>query len=322
MSDPVADTATTTAAPVKTGAPEKSTPVSSAGKSTGAGTSGAGKASSPAGAPRFFGEHSNEDGTFKQGWTTPLAEKFPRLANTAQRYKTEGEFFQGLDNALGLIGKKTPVTSGYPKEGASAEEVSAFRAEAGVPHSPQEYLLRPEALPDGVEWDEAMGEKFSELMHAHHIPAVAAQALVAAHLESVVDQQEGLRTSLSSVMEEMVKKTTAEFQREWGVDYEARHEANNDFISARMKPEDLANPALRVALSNPALIRIIDEARRASRETRLPGMKNGAAVASLSARQQGLEIMKQNPDWRRDSSLVRKVNDLYAQDAAARNRRR
>lgn len=268
----------------------------------------------------IFGDNVQQDGAFKEGWTSSLAEKFPRVANTAMRYKTEADFLQGLDHALGLVGKKTSGVS-YPKEGATAEEIQAFRTESGVPSRAEEYNLKPETLPDGVAWDEATGKQFAELMHAHHIPVNAGKALVEAHLQTVAQQTAVETQARSAKLSELVQKTTAEFQREWGVNYQDRFNSNNDFIGARFTSEEMADPALQVAFSHPAVVRMVDEARRASREAPLPGASNSAAIGSMGTRQQALEIMKSNPQWRKDPDTVRRVNDLYAQDAQAQKRR-
>lgn len=267
----------------------------------------------------LFGEHVHKDGKFVEGWTSALAEKFPRLANTAMRYGSEGDFLQGIDNALGLIGKKTAGVS-YPKAGASPEEVAAFRADAGVPGRAEEYNLKPEQLPAGVAWDEASGKQFAELMHANHIPAAAAKALVEAHLQTLASQTAAGAQAQAAKVGELVQKTTVEFQKEWGVDYENRFNANNDFVGARLTAEDLADPALQTALSHPAIVRIVDEARRASREAPLPGVGNGAQLGSMSPRQQAMEIIKANKNWRNDPETSKRVNDLYAQHAQGEKR--
>lgn len=280
-------------------------------------------ASAPAAAAtpsHLFGDHVQQDGAFKEGWTNSLAEKFPRVANTAMRYKTEGDFLQGLDHALGLVGKKTAGVS-YPNEVSTPEELAAFRTAAGVPGRVEEYNLKPEKLPDGVAWDDATGKQFAAIMHANHIPAGAAKALVEAHLQTLATQGQGEATAKAAKLSEMVQKTTAEFQKEWGIGYQDRFNALQDFVGARLSPEDMADPALQVALSHPAMVRIVDEARRASREAPLPGAANTGGMGSMSPRQQGLEIMKANPRWRQDPEMSKRVNDLYAQEAAGIKRR-
>lgn len=278
-------------------------------------------ASDAAAAPlNFFGAHVQEGGNFKEGWTSAIAEKHPALANQMMRYKTEADAFTGLENLVKTVGKKS-VGAAYPKAGASPEEIAAFRTDAGVPGRAEEYNLKPEKLPDGISWDDATGKEFSELMHAHHIPAGAAKALVEAHLQTIVKQSQGQAAAESAKFGELVQTTTAEFKKEWGVDFQNRFDANNDFVGARLSEADLANPALKQALAHPAIVRIIDEARRASREAPLPGAAASVAAGSMSPRQQATEIMKNNPAWRKDPETARRVQDLYAQEAQAEKRK-
>lgn len=236
------------------------------------------------------------------------------------RYKTEGDFLQGIDNALGLIGKKTAGVS-YPKAGATPEEIAAFRAEAGVPGRAEEYNIKPEQLPEGIGWSDEAGKKLAEVLHANHIPEGAAKALVQVHLENIMEHAQQAEQAAGAKLQALLGKTTAEFQKEWGVSYDERLGANRDFITARLSPEDLADPALNYALSHPAIVRMVDEARRSTRETPLPGTGASVASGSMSPRQQAVDIMKGNPQWRNDPELARRVNDLYAQQAASDKRR-
>jgi hypothetical protein len=285
------------------------------------GASAAAAAPEATATPGFlFGEHVQEGGAFKEGWTNALAEKFPRVANTAMRYKTEADFLQGIDHALGLVGKKTAGVS-YPKAGATPEEITAFRTESGIPARAEEYQLKPAALPEGVAWDDATGKQFAEIMHANHIPPAAAQALVEAHLKTLAEQGQSSTAAAQAKQAQLVQQTTAEFQREWGVDFQNRVDANNDFIHARLTPEDIADPALKLALSHPAVVRMIDEARRSTREAPLPGVNSSVATGSMSPRQQALDIMKANQNWRQNPETHKRVNDLYAQEAQAQKRK-
>ncbi len=322
MSDVVAPAAAveapvTPAAPVVSPAPA-ATPVAAA-PATFLGTPAApapGVAGSPTPPPAgFFGEHVHKDGKFVEGWTSGLAEKHPQLANQLMRYPSEAAAFEGLENLVKMVGKKSAGIS-YPKAGASEAEIQAFRADAGVPGRAEEYNLKPKDLPEGIGWDDATGKVFSELMHKHHIPAAAAQELVAAHLQNVAAQGQTQQQAQGAKLTEMVQKTTAEFQREWGVEFQNRVDANNDFVAARLSEEDLKDPALQVALSHPSIVRIIDEARRASREAPLPGASGAAGAGSMSPRQQAREIIAANPKWRQDPVMHQRVTDLYAQEAA------
>jgi hypothetical protein len=66
---------------------------------------------------------------------------------------------------------------------------------------------------------------------------------------------------------------------------------------------------------------MIDEARRSSREAPLPGVNSSVATGSMSPRQQALDIMKANSNWRQNPETHKRVNDLYAQEAQAQKRK-
>lgn len=68
---------------------------------------------------------------------------------------------------------------------------------------------------------------------------------------------------------------------------------------------------------------MVDTARRELRgQSSLPGVGSELATGSHSPRQQAFEIMKANPGWEKSPDLVRRVNDLYALDAAQAKRKK
>lgn len=268
----------------------------------------------PATPSHFFGDHVQKDGKFQEGWTNSISEKFPALANSLMRYDTEEAAFQGLDNALRLIGKKQTGVS-FPKAGASPDEIAAFRKDAGVPETADGYTLKPETLPDGVAWDDASAKAMAEVFHANHIPGGAAKAMVEAHLSTLAAQAKQQADAAAGKLSELVQQTTDQMRQEWGGDFDTRLTANQDFIAVRLGEEAMADPALQYALSHPALVRIVDEARRAGREQSLPGVNGAAATGSMSPGQQAAEIIKQNPRYNQDPALSRQVMDLFAQQS-------
>jgi hypothetical protein len=274
----------------------------------------------PAAPLNFFGEHVQDQGAFKEGWTESLrAAGYERLATKAAFAKDEASLFRTLDETIGFVGKR-PVGLAYPKAGASDEDVSAYRHDAGVPDSADAYLLKPELLPDGVEWDDAQVKPYAEIFHKHHVPQAAAQELMARHLETVAGKVDDGRAALQGVVENFAKSSEATYQKEWGENYDSRLESNRAFVASRFDAAEMANPILQAALSHPKFVRVIDEARRALRESPLPGVGHEVANGSHSPRQQAFEIMKANPAWRNDSALASRVNDLYALDAAQAKR--
>lgn len=275
----------------------------------------------PAAAPpaHFFGEHVQKDGQFQEGWTQGLQTAgFERLANKAALAKDEGSLLRSLDEALGMVGKKAGIA--YPKAGASDVEVAAFRADAGVPMTAAEYGLRPEKLPDGVEWDDASMQGYAEIFHQGHVPKDVAQALVAKHLEQVAAQGQQATQQFSQKISGYAEKSEQTFKTEWGVDYEQRLESNRAFVASRFQEADLSDPVLQAALSHPGIVRMIDEARRGLREAPLPGVGAEMGGGSHSPRQQAVAIQQANPNWEKDPSMHKRVMDLYSLDAAQTKR--
>jgi hypothetical protein len=269
----------------------------------------------------FFGDHVQKGGQFNEGWTENLrAAGFERLATKAATAKDEATLFRMMDDTLGFVGKKATGVS-YPKEGASDDDIAAFRRDAGVPESLDGYLLKPDKLPDGVDWNDAAMQPYAEIFHKHHIPAAAAQELISKHLEGVAGQSNQSLEAAQAKVAQLSQESVAIFQKEWGDNYDARLEQNRAFVQSRFSPEDLADPAMQAAMSNPKVVRVIDEARRALREAPLPGVGQEVATGSHSPRQQAVEIMKANPRWRNDPESFKRVTELYALDDAQSKRR-
>jgi len=308
---PAAGTPTPTPAPVAAPAPflGGGTPAPAAGTPP------------PAGTPtRFFGDHIQKDGTFAEGWTESLRTAgFERLATKAALAKDETTLFKVLDDTLGYVGKKTGIS--YPKPGATDEDISLYRKDAGVPDSPDAYELKPATLPPGVEWSDETAKGYAEIMHRHHVPQAAAQELLQRHMESVAAQAGAATDQFNSRVVSFIQASEQTYKSEWGKDYETRLEANRAYVQTRFEPEELADPILQAALSHPKIVRLIDDSRRNLREAPLPGVGAEAASGSMSPRQQGEAIMRANPQWQRDPALAARVQELYALEANQQKRR-
>lgn len=269
----------------------------------------------------FFGDHVQKDGAFVEGWTENLrAAGFERLANKAAFAKDEATLLRTLDETIGYVGRKTPQGVLYPVAGASDEDVSAFRKAAGVPDSADAYQLKPEKLPDGLEWNDDQVKPYAEIFHKHHVPQAAAAELIAKHLESQAAAAAAGNDAYGQKVSQFVQASEQTFQKEWGEQYDTRLEANRAYVSSRFEPAELADPVLQAALSHPKIVRVIDEARRALREAPLPGVGAEVTAGSHSPRQQAVEIMRANPNWRSNPELSKRVGDLYALDAAQAKR--
>lgn len=279
-------------------------------------------AAPPAAAPtNYFGEHVQENGVFKEGWTESLrAAGLERLATKAAFAKDESTLLKMMDETIGFVGKKAPTGPIYPVAGATDADISAFRKAVGVPDTADAYNLKPEKLPDGVEWNDADLKPYAEIFHKHHVPEAAARELIARHVEAVGAQAQAGMEALQGKINQFVQASEQTFQKEWGEAYDNRLESNRAFVSSRFDAAELSDPTLAAALSHPKIVRLVDEARRAMREAPLPGVGHEQGSGSMSPGQQGRAIMAANPNWRSDPELVKQVNNFYALEAAQRQR--
>jgi len=279
-------------------------------------------AATPAPPAHFFGEHIAKEGVFNEGWSEQLrAAGFERLANKAQLAKDEATLFKTLDETIGFVGKKQ-VGPTWPTEASTPEEVSHFRKVAGVPDDPSGYALKPEKLPEGIEWDDADAQAYAELFHKHHVPKGAAQDLVNRHLESIARMSDKGKEIIHARLDEWGQESLKIYQKEWGDKFDATNEANWNFVKSRFKEQELQDPVIAAAMRHPAFTRIINEAREKLREDPLPGVGKEVGSGSMSPRQQAVAIMAANPNFSKNPELARRVNDLYALDAAQAKRGR
>lgn len=269
---------------------------------------------SPAPPSQFFGDHIAKEGKFQEGWSQKLEEAgFPRLARKAATATDEATLFRMLDETIGYTGKKAIPT--YPGPEADDADLAAYRQSAGVPDTAEAYQLKPEDIPDGVQWSDEVAGKVAAVLHKHHVPQAAAQELIQTHLESIAGDAAKANQEYQQNITSLVKNAEATFQQEWAGEYNDRLQANRDFVASRFNPEELTNPNLAAAMAHPEIIRMIDSARRALREAPLPGVQ-AQATGSMSPRQQANEIMRANPKWDKDPAIAQRVQDLYKLDAA------
>lgn len=267
----------------------------------------------------FFDAAFHDGGTFKEGWSEGLKAKgFERLANKATLAKDEGTFLRSLDEALGMVGKKTQLA--YPGPGTDDIAVAEFRKSAGIPDAPDGYQLKPDAIPAGVLFDEAAAGEFAQVMHRHHIPAAAAKELAALHVKQAAAQNDLATGTFETKINELAEQSAALFGKEWGEEADSRRQANSDFV--KMRGLDTTDPLIRAALSHPEIVRFVDESRRALRETPIPGVANEVFTGSGSPRQQAFEIMKADPRWKNDAAKVTKVQQLHALEAQQSKRKK
>jgi len=154
----------------------------------------------------------NPDGTFADGWTNNLPEDSAAYKDTLSKYKSVPDMAKALANANALIGKKL----GVPNEKSSPEEVAAFRRSLGVPDTIDEYKFAPDALPEGMTWDDNNVKNYAEIAHKHNIPPSAMKALVTEHAKMEHFKMQGMQAQIEKQHVEAVNT----LKKEWGGEFE------------------------------------------------------------------------------------------------------
>lgn len=154
----------------------------------------------------------NPDGTFGEGWTNNLPEDSAAYKDTLSKYKSVPDMAKALANANALIGKKL----GVPGEKSTPEEVAAFRKAMGVPDTLDDYKFAPDALPEGMTWNDDFAKPFAEIAHKHNVPPGAMKALANqfAHYEKVKLE------SLQSTFDKQRTEAVGTLQKEWGNEFD------------------------------------------------------------------------------------------------------
>lgn len=188
-------------------------------------------------------------GELPEGWHLNLGDEFAPHAAQAAQFKSVGDLFKSYAH----LRAHGPA---YPGEGSTPDDVARFRALAQVPEKPADYgLAKPENLPPGVEWDDAAVGKIAEIAHAHHVPAPALKAILAAHIE-----QEGTRAQhYADEMARMSKEAEDALVGEWRGNFEqnsatARHVAGKLAEQLGIPKDD---PAFAAVTAHPMVKRMM-----------------------------------------------------------------
>jgi len=163
-------------------------------------------------APTQHTGYVNPDGTFTEGWANNLPEDSAAYKDTLSKYKSVPDMAKALANANALIGKKL----GVPNEKSSPEEVAAFRRSLGVPDTIDEYKFAPDALPEGMTWDDNNVKNYAEIAHKHNIPPSAMKALVTEHAKMEHFKMQGMQAQIEKQHVDAVNT----LKKEWGGEFE------------------------------------------------------------------------------------------------------
>lgn len=240
-------------------------------------------------APFRIADVVGEDGTFNEGWTS----KFEG-AESLGKYKSVNELINGFINANKLIGRKSESIS-KPGEGATQEQIQAWREHLGVPQSPEGYTV-PDEYKDSYDKDGF--EDFAKFAHKHNIPVETAHELMR-YQESIIREQ---NDAFGRQIEEASKNAQEYFRKSWG----AQYEKNANIIKEALQEAgiDYNDSAYAMAFNNPYILEAIYEKASKFQEGSMPS-PGVMSVNSNNAKTQIMEILTKYGDITRMPGDVR-----------------
>jgi len=267
----------------------------------GSGLGGAGASAGQQQAPPAAG-FVNDDGTFREGWLERLPEGFEETKATLASFRDLPSMVKTLHHQRQMLGKKANAVA-IPTEKSSPEEVAEFRKRMGVPETADGYKIKPEKLPEGIEWNDELARPYLEVAHKYHIPEAALRELAAADV-----QRESLRSqTMAAMAEKELQEGERVLRRTYGQDYERKIE--RAVQAARKVGLDPHSPGLRDPNVVKALVRLSE---LVSEDRALSGT---SAIAMQTGRARVMDIInnKQNPYYERYWNGEQEVVSMVAE---------
>lgn len=211
-----------------------------------------------------------------------------------------------------------------PGKNATPDEIGAFKTkltEAGILHaspaSPQDYgIVKPNDLPEGIAWNDAMATEFATVLHKHSASKALADELLTLYNRALFGAQQGLQTTLEQGM--------AVLKAEHGDKFDERMAFAARLASTLFKSDEELAFAERSGLANhPAFLSVImrlaplaqqDSSFMAGLTSQGSGQMTGEQVRAEIAK---IMSDKTHPDhagyWKQDPTIMKKIEKLYQQ---------
>lgn len=168
----------------------------------------------------WFAEIFDSTGAINKATFDRLPDNVKKFRSSLEQYNSAEALFHALGHNKSLVGAKAlaRLPEDAPQEAKDAQ-AKIIREVLGVPDKVEGYgIKKPDQLPEGVTWDDAMVGKYLEVMHKHNLPPAAVQELVKLNTEIEaeraksygVEQQAQLQAEFSALDKSLPVGTTRE----------------------------------------------------------------------------------------------------------------
>lgn len=212
---------------------------------------------------------------------------------------------KGVHGLEQLLGKKSKAIV-PPNEKSTPEEVAEFRKAIGVPNTPDEYQTKPDALPEGMTWDDNLDKSFRQLAHKHNIPSAAVKEFIAFDLQ----RQQAMQAAQAHMLEQQVQSGIATLKQTYGTELDAKIE------QAKLVAASAGIPVTDPMWLSPNAVKLALWARDRMSDDKIidPGANT---MSSAAARATDIQTNPQNPLYKRyqegDAETVDLVRRLRSQ---------
>lgn len=218
----------------------------------------------------------NAEGGLSENYTDLLKENgMESLSNTVAKYKSADGLLKGAANLVNFAGKKVEGVV-VPNEGSSEADVAEFRKAIGVPESATAYDLRPENIPDGMDWDNQLAGDWSNVFHEAGLSQEQGQKLAQAYSDITNTQLKQANATLGQQAESSMQEQQAQLQKEWGRGYEQNLQSAVDM--AEVVGFDMENAGDMEAMRHPKVMNLLLAKSQSMQEGTIP--RNGAPTSS------------------------------------------
>lgn len=155
------------------------------------------------------------DGAFAEGWHgRPEFAEYQGM----ERFRSVPDLVKSYKALEQTLGKRAAQGTMVPGADAGEEQIAEYRKAIGIPDLPAGYRLRPEALPEGLSWDEGRAARMAETFHTHNVTPGAAQAIVDDFMQGELLNHKQAKAAF----DQMMTSREEGLREEWGTGYEKK----------------------------------------------------------------------------------------------------
>ena len=270
-----------------------------------------------------FGQYFNADGTAKEGWTEQLPAELGlnegRLARLGRQTSLHG-VIKALSHAQDAIEKRDGAGEFIP-DLSNENALRDYREQKGIPQDitdPQNSYDFNAGVDEGQvsAFTPELSEKLSPVFQKSNLSRDQAREVTGLVNEWYNNE---IQTKKEAFEDEQSKRELDAYnqvKQEWGMEFEQKDQAVGRMH--KTYEMDMNDPVDRAALTNPKVIRMMADLAAFSKVTDATPESGVAGDGShaLSPAQQAQQMMKDNPNWKNETTLRTKIEGLFKQSAA------